>query len=185
MAISKRLLKAGKRILNASVETEREVFFMPRIIEGGLSAKGLKFGLVLSRFNDFIGSKLLEGAVDTLLRSGASDGDIDVVKVPGSFETPVAAQAMIKNGRYDAVICLGAIIRGSTPHFDYIASEAAKGIAKLSLEAGLPISFGIITADNLEQAIERAGTKSGNKGKDAALSAIEMANLFKELGKRK
>ncbi len=158
---------------------------MPRIIEGGLSAKGLRFGLVVSRFNDFIGSKLLEGAVDTLLRSGASDGDIDVVKVPGSFETPVAAQAMIKNGRYDAVICLGAIIRGSTPHFDYIASEAAKGIAKLSLEAGLPISFGIITADNLEQAIERAGTKSGNKGKDAALSAIEMANLFKELGKRK
>ena len=158
---------------------------MPRIIEGGLSAKGLKFGLVVSRFNDFIGSKLLEGAVDTLLRSGASDGDIDVVKVPGSFETPVAAQAMIKNGRYDAVICLGAIIRGSTPHFDYIASEAAKGIAKLSLEAGLPISFGIITADNLEQAIERAGTKSGNKGRDAALSAIEMANLFKELGKRK
>lgn len=158
---------------------------MPRIIEGGLSAKGLKFGLVISRFNDFIGSKLLEGAVDTLLRSGASDGDIDVVKVPGSFETPVAAQAMIKNGRYDAVICLGAIIRGATPHFDYIASEVAKGIAKLSLEAGLPISFGIITADNLEQAIERAGTKSGNKGKDAALSAIEMANLFKELGKRK
>lgn len=158
---------------------------MPRIIEGGLSAKGLKFGLVVSRFNDFIGSKLLEGAVDTLLRSGASDGDIDVVKVPGSFETPVAAQTMIKNGRYDAVICLGAIIRGSTPHFDYIASEVAKGIAKLSLEAGLPISFGIITADNLEQAIERAGTKSGNKGKDAALSAIEMANLFKELGKRK
>ena len=158
---------------------------MPKTIEGGLSAKGLKFGLVVSRFNDFIGGKLLEGAVDTLLRSGASDGDIDVVKVPGSFETPVAAQAMIKNGRYDAVICLGAIIRGSTPHFDYIASEAAKGIAKLSLEAGLPISFGIITADNLEQAIERAGTKSGNKGKDAALSAIEMANLFKELGKRK
>lgn len=158
---------------------------MPKTIEGGLSAKGLKFGLVVSRFNDFIGSKLLEGAVDTLLRSGASDGDIDVVKVPGSFETPVAAQAMIKNGRYDAVICLGAIIRGSTPHFDYIASEAAKGIAKLSLEAGLPISFGIITADNLEQAIERAGTKSGNKGRDAALSAIEMANLFKELGKRK
>ena len=158
---------------------------MPKTIEGGLSAKGLKFGLVVSRFNDFIGNKLLEGAIDTLLRSGASDGDIDVVKVPGSFETPVAAQAMIKNGRYDAVICLGAIIRGSTPHFDYIASEAAKGIAKLSLEAGLPISFGIITADNLEQAIERAGTKSGNKGRDAALSAIEMANLFKELGKRK
>ncbi len=158
---------------------------MPKTIEGGLSAKGLKFGLVVSRFNDFIGNKLLEGAVDTLLRSGASDGDIEVVKVPGSFEMPVAAQAMAKKGTYDAIICLGAIIRGSTPHFDYIASEAAKGIARISLEQGLPVSFGIITADNLEQAIERAGTKSGNKGRDAALSAIEMANLFKEIGKRK
>ena len=158
---------------------------MPKTIEGILSAKGLKFGLVVSRFNDFIGGKLLEGAVDTLLRSGASDGDIDVVKVPGSFETPVAAQAMIKNGRYDAVICLGAIIRGSTPHFDYIASDAAKGIARISMDAGLPVAFGIITADTLEQAIERAGTKSGNKGRDAALNAIEMANLFKELKKRK
>lgn len=159
--------------------------FMPKIIEGGLSAKGLKFGVVVSRFNDFIGNRLLEGAVDTLLRSGASDADINIVKAPGSFEIPVAAQAMIKNGRYDAVVCLGAIIRGSTPHFDYIASEAAKGIAKLSLEAGLPIAFGIITADSIEQAIERAGTKSGNKGKDAALNAIEMANLFKELKKRR
>lgn len=158
---------------------------MPKTIEGGLSAKGLKFGLVVSRFNDFIGNKLLEGAVDTLLRSGASDGDIEVVKVPGSFEMPVAAQSMAKKGTYDAIICLGAIIRGSTPHFDYIASEAAKGIARISLEQGLPVSFGIITADNLEQAIERAGTKSGNKGRDAALSAIEMANLFKEIGKRK
>ena len=158
---------------------------MPRIIEGSLSAKGLTFGVVISRFNDFIGDRLMQGAIDTLLRSGASEADIRVVKVPGSFEIPVAAQALIKNGKYDAIICLGAIIRGSTPHFDYIASEAAKGIAKLSMEAGLPIAFGIITADSIEQAIERAGTKSGNKGRDAALNAIEMANLFKELKKRK
>jgi 6,7-dimethyl-8-ribityllumazine synthase len=158
---------------------------MPRIIEGSLSAKGLTFGVVVSRFNDFIGDRLLEGAIDTLLRSGASETDINIVKVPGSFEIPVAAQALIKNGKYDAIICLGAIIRGSTPHFDYIASEAAKGIARLSMEAGLPIAFGIITADSIEQAIERAGTKSGNKGRDAALNAIEMANLFKELKKRK
>lgn len=158
---------------------------MPKTVEGSLSAKGLKFGIVASRFNDFIGNRLLEGAVDTLLRSGASDADINVVKVPGSFEIPVAAQAMIKSGSYDAVICLGAIIRGSTPHFDYIASEAAKGIAKVSLDTGLPIAFGIITADSIEQAIERAGAKSGNKGRDAALNAIEMANLFKELKKRR
>jgi len=158
---------------------------MPRIIEGSLSAKGLTFGVVISRFNDFIGDRLMQGAIDTLLRSGASEADINIVKVPGSFEIPVAAQALIKNGKYDAIICLGAIIRGSTPHFDYIASEAAKGIAKLSMEAGLPIAFGIITADSIEQAIERAGTKSGNKGRDAALNAIEMANLFKELKKRK
>lgn len=158
---------------------------MPKIIEGSLSAKGLKFGIAVSRFNDFISDKLLEGAVDTLLRSGASDADIEIVKAPGSFEMPVAAQAMAKKGIYDAIICLGTIIRGSTPHFDYIATEAAKGIAKVSLDAGLPIAFGIITADNLEQAIERAGTKSGNKGRDAALSAIEMANLFKELKKRR
>jgi len=158
--------------------------FMPKTIEGSLSAKGLKFGLVVSRFNDFIGNKLLEGAIDTLLRSGAEERDIEIAKVPGSFEIPVAAQTMAKKGDYDAIICLGAIIRGSTPHFDYIAAEAAKGIARISLDAGLPISFGVITADNLEQAIERAGTKSGNKGRDAALSAIEMANLFKEMGKR-
>ena len=158
---------------------------MPRIIEGSLSAKGLTFGVVISRFNDFIGDRLMQGAIDTLLWSGASEADIHVVKVPGSFEIPVAAQALIKNGKYDAIICLGAIIRGSTPHFDYIASEAAKGIARLSMEAGLPIAFGIITADSIEQAIERAGTKSGNKGRDAALNAIEMANLFKELKKRK
>lgn len=157
---------------------------MPKIIEGGLSAKGLRFGVVISRFNDFIGDRLMQGAVDTLIRSGALDADIEIVKVPGSFELPIAAQTMIKKGRYDAIICLGAIIRGATPHFDYIASEAAKGIAKISIETGFPIAFGIITADNLEQAIERAGTKSGNKGRDAALTAIEMANLFKELKKK-
>ena len=158
---------------------------MPKIVEGGLSAKGLKFGVVLSRFNEFIGNQLLEGAVDALLRSGASDGDIEIVKVPGSFEIPATVQVMMQKGQYDAIVCLGAIIRGATPHFDYIASEAAKGIARISMDAGLPVAFGIITADTLEQAIERAGTKSGNKGRDAALNAIEMANLFKELKKRK
>jgi len=158
---------------------------MPKIVEGGLSAKGLKFGVVLSRFNEFIGNQLLEGAVDALLRSGASDSDIEIVKVPGSFEIPATVQVMMQKGQYDAIVCLGAIIRGATPHFDYIASEAAKGIARISMDSGLPVAFGIITADTLEQAIERAGTKSGNKGRDAALNAIEMANLFKELKKRK
>ncbi|MEK7803949.1 MAG: 6,7-dimethyl-8-ribityllumazine synthase [Deltaproteobacteria bacterium] len=158
---------------------------MPKIVEGGLSAKGLKFGVVLSRFNEFIGNQLLEGAVDALLRSGASDGDIEIVKVPGSFEIPATVQVMMQKGQYDAIVCLGAIIRGATPHFDYIASEAAKGIARVSMDSGLPVAFGIITADTLEQAIERAGTKSGNKGRDAAMNAIEMANLFKELKKRK
>ena len=129
---------------------------MPKIVEGGLSAKGLKFGVVLSRFNEFIGNQLLEGAVDALLRSGASDSDIEIVKVPGSFEIPVTAQVMMQKGQYDAIVCLGAVIRGATPHFDYIASEAAKGIARISMDAGLPVAFGIITADTLEQAIERA-----------------------------
>lgn len=158
---------------------------MPRIIEGNLSAKGLKFALVVSRFNDFISDRLLEGAIDTLVRSGASENDMDVVKVPGSFEMPVAARSLAEGRSYDAIICLGCVIRGSTPHFDYIAAEASKGIARISQEYGLPISFGIITADNLEQAIERAGTKSGNKGRDAALTAIEMANLLKTLGRKK
>ncbi len=156
---------------------------MPRTIEGNLSAKGLKFAIVVSRFNDFISGRLLEGALDTLVRSGASDDDIDVVKVPGSFEMPVAAKTLSKAG-YDAIICLGCIIRGSTPHFDYVAGEAAKGIARVSLDSEKPIAFGVITADNLEQAIERAGTKSGNKGRDAALTAIEMANLLKALRKK-
>lgn len=158
---------------------------MPRILEGNLSAKGLKFGIVVSRFNDFIGERLLEGAVDTLIRSGASDNDIDVVKVPGSFEMPVVAKTMAKNGNYDAIICVGCVIRGSTPHFDYVAGEAAKGIAKVALDFETPVAFGVITSDNLEQAIERAGTKSGNKGRDAALTAVEMANVLKLVGKRK
>lgn len=152
---------------------------MPRTIEGALSAKGLKVAIVQSRFNDFIGDRLLGGAVDTLLRSGAKDGDIDVVLVPGSFEMPVVAKKLAASKRYDAIICVGAIIRGSTPHFDYVAGEAAKGIARVALDTGVPIAFGVITSDNIEQAIERAGTKSGNKGRDAALVAIEMANLLK------
>lgn len=158
---------------------------MPRVIEGNLSAKGLKVAVVLGRFNDFISERLLDGAVDTLLRSGASDGDIDVIKVPGSFEMPVAAKTLASSGRYDAIICLGCVIRGATPHFDYVAGEAAKGIAKVALDFETPVAFGVVTADNLEQAIERAGTKSGNKGRDAALTAIEMANLLKTIGKRK
>lgn len=158
---------------------------MPKIIEGNLTAKGLKVAIVVGRFNDFISERLLEGAVDTLIRSGASDGDIDVVKVPGSFEIPVAAKTLARGGDYDAIICLGCVIRGATPHFDYVAGEAAKGVARVSLDFECPVSFGVITADNLEQAIERAGTKSGNKGRDAALTAIEMANLLKTLGKKK
>ncbi|OGP15339.1 MAG: 6,7-dimethyl-8-ribityllumazine synthase [Deltaproteobacteria bacterium GWA2_54_12] len=158
---------------------------MPRIIEGNLSAKGLKVAIVVGRFNDFISDRLVDGAVDTLLRSGAADNDIDVVKVPGAFEIPVAAKTLAKGGNYDAILCLGCVIRGATPHFEYVAGEAAKGVARVSLDFETPISFGIITAENLEQAIERAGTKSGNKGRDAALTAIEMANLLKTLGKKK
>ncbi|OGQ60528.1 MAG: 6,7-dimethyl-8-ribityllumazine synthase [Deltaproteobacteria bacterium RIFCSPLOWO2_02_FULL_53_8] len=158
---------------------------MPRIIEGNLSAKGLRFALIVSRFNDFIGDRLLDGALDTLVRSGASDDAIDVVKVPGAFEIPVIAKVLAKKDTYDAIICLGCIIRGSTPHFDYVAGEAAKGVAKVSLEYDCPVAFGIITSDNIEQAIERAGTKSGNKGKDAALNAIEMANLLKTIKAKK
>jgi 6,7-dimethyl-8-ribityllumazine synthase len=157
---------------------------MARILEGGMSSKGLKFVLIVSRFNDFISSKLKDGAMDALLRSGAEDRDIDIVMVPGSFEMPLVAKVLAKSGKYDAVICLGAVIRGATPHFDYVASEAAKGIARAAVEGDIPVAFGVITADNLEQAIERAGTKSGNKGRDAALTAIEMANLLRELDKK-
>ncbi|NQT75165.1 MAG: 6,7-dimethyl-8-ribityllumazine synthase [Candidatus Omnitrophica bacterium] len=154
---------------------------MVKTIQGQLIAKGKKFGIVASRFNDFITNRLLEGCMDTLLRHGAKDNDLEVVWVPGSFEIPVLAHRMAKSKKYDAVICLGTVIRGSTPHFDYIASEVAKGIAHVSFSTGVPAIFGIITADSIDQAIERAGTKDGNKGRDAALSAIEMANLIGEI----
>jgi len=150
--------------------------------EGLLLGKGLKFGLVVSRFNDFITAKLLEGAQDALVRHGVRQEDIDVARVPGAFEIPLAAQRLAQTKKYDAIICLGAVIRGGTPHFEYIASEVSKGIARVGLDTGLPVSFGIITADTLEQAIERAGTKQGNKGFDAAVDAIEMASLLKGIG---
>ena len=156
---------------------------MVKTFEGKLIAKGLKFGMVLSRFNNFISERLLEGALDALKRSGAEEGDCSVVRVPGAFEIPLAAKKMVNTGRYDAIICLGAVIRGATPHFAYIATEVTKGIASLSIESEIPISFGILITDTIEQAIERAGTKVGNKGFDAAMSAIEMANLMKEIGK--
>jgi 6,7-dimethyl-8-ribityllumazine synthase len=152
---------------------------MPNIIEGNLDAKGLTFGILVSRFNSFICERLLEGSLDALLRHGASDGDIDVARVPGAFEIPLAAAKMADTGKYDAIICLGAVIRGATPHFDYVAAEVSKGIAHVSLASGVPIAFGVLTTDSIEQAIERAGTKSGNKGFDAAMTAIETINLFK------
>jgi 6,7-dimethyl-8-ribityllumazine synthase len=155
---------------------------MGKLFEGVLLGKGLKFGLVVARFNEFITRKLLDGAQDALHRHGVNQADIDIAWVPGSFEIPLVAKKLAQTNKYDAIICLGAVIRGATPHFEYIAAEAAKGIARVSLEAGLPVTFGIITADTLEQAIERAGTKAGNKGFDAAIDAIEMANLLKGLG---
>lgn len=154
---------------------------MMKEIKAELIAKGKKFGIVASRFNEFITAKLLEGACDTLLRHGAAEANIEAVWVPGSFEIPYVAQKMAKLKKYDAIICLGTVIRGSTPHFDYIANETAKGIAKVSLDSGVPCIFGVITADTLEQAIERAGTKDGNKGRDAALTAIELANLYEKI----
>jgi len=154
---------------------------MPRTLEGKISAEGYRFGLIVSRFNDFISSKLVEGAVDALKRHGAADDDLLLVKVPGAFEIPLAAKKLAESGKVDAVICLGAVIRGSTPHFDYVAAEVSKGIALVSLDTKVPVAFGVLTTDNLEQAIERAGTKSGNKGWDAALAAMEMVNLFKQL----
>ncbi|MFQ5675360.1 MAG: 6,7-dimethyl-8-ribityllumazine synthase [bacterium] len=149
--------------------------------EGQLSAQGRRFGVVVARFNDFICKQLLDGALDCLKRHGAADKDIEIVKVPGSFEIPAAASALAKSKKYSAIICLGALIRGETPHFDYIAAETTKGIAQVGLDSGIPTAYGVITADTLEQAIERAGTKAGNKGWDAALSAIEMADLFAQL----
>ncbi|MDR9500375.1 MAG: 6,7-dimethyl-8-ribityllumazine synthase [Desulfurivibrionaceae bacterium] len=151
---------------------------MAKFIEGNLSAGGKKFGIIVARFNSFIGERLLEGAMDTLIRSGASGDDIEVLRVPGAFEIPLVAQKMARSGRYDAVICLGAVIRGATPHFDFVANEAVKGIAQASMDADLPIIFGILTTDTIEQAIERAGTKAGNKGADCAMTAIEMVNLL-------
>ncbi|MBI4495883.1 MAG: 6,7-dimethyl-8-ribityllumazine synthase [Deltaproteobacteria bacterium] len=154
---------------------------MPKTIEGKLNAKGLKFGIVVSRFNDFIGERLLSGALDVLTRNGAEDRDIEVLRVPGAFEIPQVARKMALSRTYDAVVCLGAVIRGATPHFEYIAAEVSKGIAMISLESEVPVTFGVLTTDNLEQAIERAGSKAGNKGWDAALSAVEMANLYREM----
>ncbi len=154
---------------------------MTKIIEGTLDAKGGKFGIAVSRFNSFICDRLVEGAVDALVRHGAAKDDIDIVRVPGAFELPMAAKKMVEADRYDAVICLGAVIRGATPHFDYVSAEVSKGIASVSLDAGVPVAFGVLTTDNIEQAIERAGTKAGNKGFEAAVTAIEMVNLIKAI----
>ena len=150
---------------------------MGKVYEGRISAEGFRFAIVVSRFNDFISARLLEGAMDALTRHGATEEQVDLVKVPGAFETPLAAKKLAETGRYNAIICLGAVIRGSTPHFDYVAAEVSKGIAVVALESKIPVTFGVLTTDNLEQAIERAGSKSGNKGWDAAMGAMEMANL--------
>jgi 6,7-dimethyl-8-ribityllumazine synthase len=154
---------------------------MPRHLEGNLIATGLRLAIITSRWNHFIGDRLVEGALDAIKRHGGDPDAADLVFVPGAFEIPIAAQKLAKSGKYDAVICLGTLIRGATPHFDYIAAEATKGVAAASMETGVPLSYGIITADSLDQAIERAGTKAGNKGHEAALAAIEMANLFKQI----
>ncbi len=151
------------------------------IFEGKLIAENLKIGIVVGRFNEFIGSKLLSGAIDGLVRHGVEENDIDVAWVPGAFEIPVIAKKMAESRKYDAIICLGAVIRGSTTHYDYVCTEVSKGIATVSLNTGVPVLFGVITTENIEQAIERAGTKAGNKGYDCALSAIEMANLIRNL----
>ncbi len=148
--------------------------------EGNLIAKNLRFGIVISRFNEFIGSKLLGGAIDAIVRHGGDETNIEIAWVPGSFEIPLIAQKLAASKKFDAIICVGAVIRGSTPHFDYVASEVSKGVAKVSLDTGIPVIFGVLTTDTIEQAIERAGTKAGNKGYDAAVTAIEMANLLKQ-----
>jgi 6,7-dimethyl-8-ribityllumazine synthase len=156
-----------------------------RVFEGFLRGEGLQFAIVVSRFNEFISSKLLSGAWDCLTRHGVSAANVDVAWVPGAMEIPLIAQRLAKSERYDAVICLGAVIRGSTPHFDYVASEVAKGVAKVQLDASMPVIFGVLTTDSIEQAIERAGTKAGNKGWDAAVAALEMANLIHGLDESK
>jgi len=159
---------------------------MPRTVEGNLSASGLRFGIVLSRFNAFITDRLLDGALDAIRRCGGDEDRVVVFRTPGSFEIPAVVKRVAQSGEFDALICLGAVIRGATPHFEYIAAEVTKGIAQVQLEVGIPIAYGVLTPDTIEQAIERAGTKSGNKGFDAAMAAIEMANLFRAMGgKRK
>lgn len=152
-----------------------------KVIEGNLNAKGLKFAILVSRFNSFVTERLLTGALDALSRSGAAETDIEIVRLPGSWEMPVAAAELARQKRHDAILCLSAVIRGDTPHFDHIAAEATKGLAQTSLETGVPVAFGILTTNTLEQAIDRAGAKQGNKGFDAAMSAIEMGNLMRTL----
>ena len=157
---------------------------MPTTYEGNLIGTDLKIGIIVSRFNGFITAKLLDGALDSLKRHGANLEDVDVFWTPGAFEIPATAKRLAEKGRYDAIVCLGAVIRGATPHFDYVANESAKGIAQAGLNTGIPVIYGVITTDTVEQAIERAGTKSGNKGAAAAVTAIEMANLYKQIDKR-
>jgi len=157
---------------------------MSKVFEGMLLGKELKFALVVSRFNEFISRKLLDGAQDALTRHNVTSDNIDICWVPGAFEIPLIAKKLAQTKKYNAIICLGAVIRGSTPHFDYIASEVAKGIAQVNLETGIPVTFGVLTTENIEQAVERAGTKEGNKGFDAAVNAIEMANLIKAMGNK-
>lgn len=152
-----------------------------KTVEGHLTAQGLKIGLVVGRWNSFIVDSLVKGAVDTIIRHGGAEDDIEQILVPGAFEIPVVAQKMADSGKYDAIIALGAVIRGGTPHFEYVAGECAKGLGQVSLKAGLPVSFGVLTVDSIEQAIERAGTKAGNKGEEATLAAIETANVMKQL----
>lgn len=155
---------------------------MNKTFEGGLTVSGAKFGILVARFNSFVVESLLEGALDTLRRHGADDANMEIVRVPGAFEMPIAAQRMARAGRYDAIIALGAVIRGGTPHFEYVAGECTKGLAQVSLQYDVPVAFGVLTVDSIEQAIERAGTKAGNKGAEAAMSAIEMVNLLPGLG---
>ena len=154
---------------------------MPKVIEGQLTAAGLKFAIVVSRFNGFVSERLLGGALDALTRTGGQPDDIEVVKVPGSWELPVVVRELARQRRHDAIICLAAVIRGETPHFDYVAGEAVKGIGHIAAESGVPVAFGVLTCNTLEQAIDRAGAKSGNKGFDAAMAAVEMANLMRQL----
>ena len=155
---------------------------MANIIEGNITAKGLRFAIVASRFNEFITSKLLEGALDMLRRHGAAENAVDVVWVPGAFEIPLAAKKLASCGKYDAVICVGAVIRGATSHYDYVCNEVSKGVAQAALTTGVPVIFSVVTTENIEQAVERAGTKAGNKGADGAMAAMEMANLLKKIG---